>query len=111
MAEYSDWEIHSSDPNAMDQARQVLGFSQGDGVYKGVVYSIFVYGTKYIQQGTVTQTFSGHQVQVPNMVAQPGTYAILRWFSPTAFPPPGMNVPNTITIIPLPADSPYKFAS
>jgi hypothetical protein len=111
MAEYSDWEIHSSDPNAMDQARQTLGFTQGDGTLRGVVYSIFVYGTKFVQQGTKTEIFSGNPVQVPNMVAQPGTYAILRWFSPTPFPPAGMNIPPSITIIPLPANSPYKFAS
>jgi hypothetical protein len=113
MAEYSDWEIHSSDPNAMQQARNALGFTQGDGFLNGVLYSILVYGTKYTQQGTkqVTNQYTGQLQTVPNMVALPGTYAIFRWFSPTPFPPPGMNIPNTITIIPIPADSPYVFAA
>jgi hypothetical protein len=113
MAVYSDWEMHSANASDMDLARQQLGFTQGDGVFNGVPYSINVYGTKYQQQGTkqVTNMYTGQLETVPNMVALPGVYAIFRWFSPTPFPPSGMNIPNRITIIPLPADSPYVFAS
>jgi hypothetical protein len=111
VGDYSDWELHSSNPNAMDQARQALGFTQGDGYLNGVLYSIFVYGLKYVQQGTKTILDPAkNPIQVPNMVALPGTYAIFRWYSPTSFPPPGMNIPGQITIVPLPADSPYIFA-
>jgi hypothetical protein len=111
MAAYSDWEIHSSNAADMQTAVTFLGFTQGDGfTSNGVRYTINIYGTKYIQQGTVQQRFGAILVTVPNMVAQPGVYAILRWYSSTPFPPPGVNIPPQVTIIPIPADSPYVFA-
>jgi hypothetical protein len=112
MAAYSDWEIHSANSSDMQTAVNFLGFTQGDGfTSSGIRYSINIYGTKYVQQGTTTQMFGGNPVQVPNMVAQPGVYAILRWFSSTAFPPAGVNIPPQVTIIPIPANSPYVFAA
>jgi hypothetical protein len=91
-------------------ARQQLGFTSGDAFLNGVLYSIMIYGTKYVQQGTKQVTGLGGTFTVPNMVAQPGIYGILRWYSRTPFPPAGMNIPPRITIIPIPADSPYVFA-
>lgn len=113
MAVYSDWEIHSSNAQDMQNAVNFLGFTQGDGFLQGNRYSILIYGTKYVQQGTkqIIDNISGQTRTVPNMVAQPGVYAILRWYSSVPFPPPGMNIPNQITIIPIPADSPYVFAA
>jgi hypothetical protein len=74
----------------------------------GVRYSIYIYGTKYVQQGTKFDPVIGFNV--PNYVALPGAYAILRWMSSNPFPPPGTNLPNGATVIPLPADSPHVFA-
>jgi hypothetical protein len=110
MASYSDWELHSLNPDDMIAAANFLGFTQGDGYTKaGVRYTINIYGTKYVK--STTQTFVDRFGNTqPVMVAQPGIYAILRWYSPTAFPPPGVNIPPQITVIPLPADSPYVFA-
>jgi hypothetical protein len=112
MAVYSDWEIHSANAQDMQTAVNFLGFTQGDGFLQGNRYSILIYGTKYVQQGTIAYTsFDGRPATRPNMVALPGVYAILRWYSSVPFPPPGMNIPNQITIIPIPADSPYVFAA
>jgi hypothetical protein len=110
VGDYSDWELHSTNQADMDLARQQLGFTSGDAFLNGVLYSIMIYGTKYVQQGTKQITALGGTFTVPNMVALPGIYGILRWFSKTPFPPAGMNIPPRITIIPLPADSPYVFA-
>jgi hypothetical protein len=111
MADYSDWEIHSTLLSDMTTAVNSIGFTQGDGFLNGIRYSINIYGQKYTQQGTKQVSgLGGTFITVPNMVALPGYYAILRWYSSTPFPPPGMNIPNRITIVPLPADSPYVFA-
>jgi hypothetical protein len=112
VGDYSDWELHSSNQADMDLARKQLGFTSGDGFLNGVLYSIMIYGTKYVQQGTKQMTsFDGTGTfTVPNMVALSGIYGILRWFSTTPFPPAGMNIPPRITIIPIPDDSPYVFA-
>lgn len=114
MAEYSDWEIHSANAADMQAAVNFLGFTQGDGFTKaGIRYSILIYGTKYVQQGTklYTDSVTGQTRMIPNMVPASGVYAILRWFSPTQFPPAGTNIPPQVTIIPIPADSPYVFAA
>lgn len=110
IGDYSDWEIHSDSQADMDLARKQLGFTSGDAYLNGVLYSIMVYGTKYTQQGTTPMMTLNGMVNVPIMVALPGVYAILRWYSKTPFPPAGMNIPPRITIIPIPADSPYVFA-
>jgi hypothetical protein len=111
VGDYSDWEIHSSNMSDMTTATQQLGFTKGDAFLNGVLYSILIYGTKYVQQGTkLLSDMYGGVHTVPNMVALPGVYAILRWFSRDPFPPTGMVIPARITIIPLPADSPYVFA-
>jgi len=108
VAEYSDWEIHTDTKAQMDAGARALGFTQGDGFLNGVRYTIYIYGTKYVWDGTYVPAPIGGTMR--NMVAQPGSYAILRWFSPTPFPPVGMNVPNYVTIVPLPADSPHVFS-
>jgi hypothetical protein len=113
MAVYSDWEIHSANAQDMQAAVNFLGFTQGDGYMQGNRYSILIYGTKYVQQGTkqITDAMTGQLKTVPNMVAAPGVYAILRWYSANPFPPAGTNIPPQVTIIPIPADSPYVFAA
>jgi hypothetical protein len=113
MANYSDWELHSSNPADMQTAISFLGFTQGDGYTKvggvNVRYTINIYGSKYVDSTTdfITDRFGTRPVKV----ALPGVYAILRWWSPTSFPPPGINMPPQITVIPIPADSPYVFAA
>jgi hypothetical protein len=52
VGDYSDWELHSSNQADIDLARQQLGFTSGDAFLNGVLYSIMIYGTKYVQQGT-----------------------------------------------------------
>jgi hypothetical protein len=108
MAEYSDWEISTADKATMDAGVRLIGFTQGDGFLQGVRYSIYIYGTKYVQQGTKWDPVIGFNV--PNYVALPGYFAILRWYSSSPFPPSGMHIPNNVTIIPIPADSPHVFA-
>lgn len=110
MASYSDWELHSTNASDLQTAANFFGFTQGDGYTSaGIRYTINLYGTKYVRSATQTFVDRFGNTQ-PVMVAQPGVYGILRWYSPTAFPPPGVNIPSQVTIVPLPADSPYVFA-
>jgi hypothetical protein len=110
MADYSDWELHSTLASDLQAAANFFGFTQGDGfTASGIRYTIYLYGTKYVRSTTQTfvDAYGGTQFA---MVAQPGVYGILRWYSTTPFPPAGVNLPPRVTIIPLPADSPVRFA-
>lgn len=110
MAEYSDWELHTDSLNTLQNAVKTLGFTQGDGYLKGVRYSIYIYGQKFAPTGN---TFPGPVPgsTLPEMAPLPGYYAIMRWWSPDPFPPPGVHLPNGVTAVPLPADSPVVFSS
>jgi hypothetical protein len=111
MANYSDWEIHSSNAADMQTAVTFFGFTQGDGFTKdGIRYTINLYGTKWTTVGS-TNTYTDPWGGVHTLPrALPGVYAILRWFSPTPFPPAGVNIPPQVAIIPIPSDSPIVFA-
>jgi hypothetical protein len=92
----SDVEIHAPDRDTMIAAAKLIGawdeesedFRQGGITESGIVFALNCYGTKVVDEQT-----------------QPGFYAIGRWMSDEPFPEhPG------ITVIPLPDDSPIKWA-
>lgn len=72
----------------------------------GTTIIINYYKTKMVQSGT--QIIFGKTV--PSYVAAPGVYGIMRWLSPTNASPPQPAAGSGVTLIPLPDDSPYRFA-
>lgn len=110
----SDWEISAPDDATMQQAFTAIGIRKGDGLTTNKVrFCVNYYNTKYMPTGnTVT---NGIGQSVPEMVAQTGTYAIVRWVGPTAplsiFPPSGVTLPPGVTVTNLTSSSsPYRFA-
>lgn len=93
----ADYEIRATSASLMDSATKALGFNVGDGwtdkVTPPVRYCINIYGQKTVAGATQT-----------------GYYAALRWMSTTPFPPTGYTLPAGVTVVPLPANSPVKFA-
>lgn len=92
----ADVEICAPDRDAMIAAAKLIGAwdeeaqtFRTDGITpSGILFALNCYGRKVV-----------------NDIEQPGFYAIGRWMSDEPFPqPPG------ITIIPLPDDSPVKWA-
>lgn len=117
-----DFEIHAPDDATMMAAAQTIqglwnsgspalniqpGINTGGINAEGVVWAVNYYGTKRLPTGNkVADTFGN---QVPEYAAQPGVYAILRWNGdPSLIPQPPAG--SGVTIIPIPDDSPYRFA-
>jgi hypothetical protein len=110
----SDWEIHAPDDATMMAAANAIGLTANSGLMTGgvsrrgnVAWTLNYYGTKLVPTGNTITNPRG--MEVPEMAAANGVYAILRWEGDARLLPA---IPSgaPITIIPLPADSPYKFA-
>jgi hypothetical protein len=76
-----DYEVFAPDDATMQLALQKLGTTFKSGKNGSTVYAVDYYGTKYLQSGTVVDGFGN---TIPNMVAQPGVYANVRWMGASA---------------------------
>lgn len=74
-------------------------------VVSGIGWSLVYYGKKYAPTGATTADAFGNQVPVKTPVT--GVYAVLRWTRTKDPPTPPAG--GGVTIIPMPADSPYVF--
>lgn len=118
----SDWEI-SADTQAhfVTVAKAIVtnlkvggtvqngpaGFAIEGFLANGTRFCINYYKTKYILTGNTIQGPIG-PIQETAPVA--GVFAIMRWISPTNTDPPQPGAASGVTLIPLPANSPYRFA-
>jgi hypothetical protein len=77
-----DYEVFAPDDATMQLALAKLGTTFNSGKNGTIVYAVDYYGTKYVQSGTKVDGFGN---TIPNMVAQPGRYANVRWMSASVF--------------------------
>jgi hypothetical protein len=118
----TDFEIHAPDDATMMAVAQTIqglwnpgnpafniapGINTGGISADGYVWTINYYGKKLLPTGNTVAGRNG--VQVPEYALAPGVFAILRWNGDTSkIPQPPAD--SGVTIIPLPADSPFVFA-
>jgi hypothetical protein len=74
----------------------------------GTRFCINYYKTKLMPTGNTIVDNPGQTV--PEKAPVPGVFAIMRWLHPTNANPPQPPANSGVTLIPLPADSPMKFA-
>ena len=73
----------------------------------GTRFSINYYKFKYLATGNILQGLMG---SYPEMTLVAGVFAIMRWLNPNNNDPPQPSVASGVTLSPLPANSPIKFA-
>jgi hypothetical protein len=83
------------------------GFITDGFLNNGTQFSIFFYKTKKLATGNLLQGVIG---KYPETTTVPGFFAILRWLHPTNANPPQPSQASGVTLIPLPANSPVRFA-
>lgn len=91
----ADYEVFAPDDATMNLALQKLFLTSKSGKSGGTVYAVDNYGTKLVQSGTTIVQGK----TVPNMVAQPGRYANVRWQGASVLSLTG--IPAGATIAPL----------
>ena len=97
-----DYEIFAPNDAVMQSALQSLGCKVGSGKSGVTVYAVDYYGTKYLQSGTIA---AAPYADRPNMVAQSGVYANIRWMGASVLTLPA-NVTSLGATLKLQA-SPY----
>jgi hypothetical protein len=78
-----DYEIFAPDDATMQLALQKMGTTFRSGKNGTTVYAVDYYKTKYLQSGTTLDPWGK---TMPNMVAQTGVYANVRWMGATVLP-------------------------
>ena len=82
-----DYELFCPDQASMDAALTFMGLRYNKSGRSGsCYYGVDQYGKKYLQSTTTSTRTDGFGTTGPNMVAQPGVYANIRWIGPTAIP-------------------------
>lgn len=84
------------------------GFAIEGFLANGTRFCINYYKTKMVATGNTVP--GPHGSTMPEMVAAPGVFAIMRWLHPTNNDPPQPPQASGVTLIPLPANSPVRFA-
>jgi hypothetical protein len=92
----ADYELFAPDDATMQLALQKLQLTSKSGKSGGTIYAVDNYGTKYVQSGT---RIDGFGKTIPNMVAQTGRYANVRWQGASVLSLSG--IPAGATIVPL----------
>jgi hypothetical protein len=109
----SDWELSAPDLGSFrSYVVGQLGITQNktDGVLAdGTVYSLNIYGTKYLPTGQKVDSTEGAGARVDEVAAQAGSYGILRWLNPGGANPPTPAAGSGVTLVALPANSPVRF--
>jgi hypothetical protein len=118
----SDWEISAAtQAQLVTTAKQIVtnrnvnltaiisdaGFMIEGFLNNGTRICINYYKTKMMPTGNTVQTPLGSG---PEMAAVPGVFAIMRWLHPTNANPPQPPAGSGVTLIPLPANTPIRFA-
>ena len=84
------------------------GFAIEGVLANGTRFCINYYRTKMMPTGQTVSSIDGNSY--PQLAAVAGVFAIMRWLSPTNTDPPQPPANSGVTLIPLPSDSPIRFA-
>lgn len=100
-----DYELFCPDQASMDDALAFMNLRYKSSGKMGASYfGVDPYGKKYLRSTTTPTVVDGFGHSNPNMVAQSGVYANIRWVGPTAIPALPTGSTCTIKLQTKPAD-------